>query len=276
VQLIQAAGPRCRVVLSSTWRLPKHAARKQYLESCITWHLGHKFAFDDCTALANESCPVGRLECLGNYIGSFCPPQQPRPSKLRILVLDDFFGSPLTGLSCEGVSVDSTAAAELYLLAKAGDAKKDVEVRVINTSDGWLSVQGAEEVQIGCGLTGGFFREAADFFGSSCLPLPPLSHAPNHSKTGKCAMKDGTNVIHSNNCNNGNTADTDNAATLKTPLTRSGFGVKCEEMGSALRRISRPRRMRLTGRMPCLINRYMSSARAASPQKDRVKFRQKE
>jgi len=228
VQLIQAAGPRCRIVLSSTWRLPQYAATKQYLESCITWHLGHKFAFDDCTALANESCPVDRLECLGDYIGSFCPEQQPRPSKLRILVLDDFFGIPLTGLSCEGVSVNSTAAAELYLLARAGDAKKDVEVRVVNTSDSWLSVQGAQEVPIGCGLTGGFFCEAADFFRSSCLPLPPMSHAPIHDETGKCAMKNDTNANHSNNYSNGNTADTNNANTPTTPPTRSSFGVKCE------------------------------------------------
>jgi len=236
-QLIQAAGPQCRIVLSSKWRLPQFAVRKQYLESCIAWHLGHKFAFDHCTALANESCPVGRLECLGNYIGSFCPAQQPRTSKLRILVLDDFFGIPLTGLTCEGVSVDCTAAAESYLLAKAGDAKNDVEVRVVNTSDSWLSVQGAEQVQIGCGLTEGFFREAADFLGSSCLPLPPMSHAPGPGgKNGKCATKD-----------------------------RSGFSAKCQEMGSAFRRVSRSRRLGLAGRMPFLLARRMS--RVASAEK---------
>jgi len=165
-QLIQAAGPCCRVVLSSMWRLPEHALKRQRLESCISLHMGHSFKFDDCTDLKEDAGILGRLDCIGGYIRSFCANSGVLSSKLRILVLDDFFAIPWPGVSRE----DWTAAAERYLLAQAGHASSRMVLRVVNTSRFWMSTQGDHELQVGCGLISDNFSQASDFLEGHGLP----------------------------------------------------------------------------------------------------------
>jgi len=174
-QLIQAAGPCCRVVLSSTWRQPKYVLKRQHLESCISSHMGRSFKFDDCTDVEEDAGPLGRLGCIGAYINSFCADSLVLSSKLRIMVLDDFFAIPWPGVS----SVDFTTAAEKYLLAQAGDVSSSTVLRVINTSRFWMSAQGDHELQVGCGLICDNFRQASDFLeGHAFSSAPKCGKAP--------------------------------------------------------------------------------------------------
>eukprot|EP00416_Gambierdiscus_australes_P041834 CAMPEP_0171108874 /NCGR_PEP_ID=MMETSP0766_2-20121228/69787_1 /TAXON_ID=439317 /ORGANISM="Gambierdiscus australes, Strain CAWD 149" /LENGTH=333 /DNA_ID=CAMNT_0011570491 /DNA_START=67 /DNA_END=1068 /DNA_ORIENTATION=+ len=157
-QLIRAAGEHRTVVLSSSWRQPHHNAQAKRLEQEISNHLGSTFEFDGRTPLRNDWCPKERVVCIGDFVASF---EVPPSAKLQLLVLDDFFISPMNGWECDGVAVDSTEGAERYLLTRCPPAAS-VSVRIEHTYDEWTLKSGLL-VQVGVGLTMEHFRNAMCF-----------------------------------------------------------------------------------------------------------------
>lgn len=162
-KLIKLARKGSRVVLSSDWRLPQHAASKEYLEACLSWYLERPFLFDTCTEIVEEYGAGGRLECIGNYLSDICTQRAPDAPKLRVLVIDDFFGNSLTRISVQGFQVTSVDAAEQYLLSRAGDGAS-CSARIIHTYDSWSLPDGGS-VSIGSGLTQDHLCTAAAFLG---------------------------------------------------------------------------------------------------------------
>jgi len=161
-QLIGQAGSSCSVVLSSSWRKPKHAKRVLTLEACISSHLGRPFTFDDRTQLREEAGgAMDRLEVLGDYAEAFCRKRRGSALKLRILVLEDFCITPLDGQMCQGVCIGSPEAAEGYLMSRAGD-HSTLSVRIIHTFDKWTTELGIP-VAVGTGLTMKHFCRALQF-----------------------------------------------------------------------------------------------------------------
>jgi len=164
-ELIRAAGASRTVVLSSSWRKPQHRLRAQRLEQEISHHLGESFAFDERTPLRNDSSAQERLRCIGDFLEGM---QLPTGGRLRLLVLEDFFVTPLGGWSCDGVEVRSTEAAEQYLLGRlpsAAAAAAAATARVVHTYDEWATPDGLR-VQVGVGLTTEHFTKAMDFLAS--------------------------------------------------------------------------------------------------------------
>jgi len=166
-QILRAAsavGSR-HVVLSSKWRSESRVAKVQHLETAITQHLdGKAFTFDDRTEPRNELNAMDRLETIGNYVEQFCTQRANLAAKLRILVLEDFFISALSGLSCQGFAIDSVGAVEEYLLSRTGSGCS-TSVRVVHTYEELTGEDGLP-LAIGCGLTMKCFLHALEFLGS--------------------------------------------------------------------------------------------------------------
>mmetsp|Transcript_81559 Transcript_81559/g.147297 ORF Transcript_81559/g.147297 Transcript_81559/m.147297 type:complete len:332 (-) Transcript_81559:163-1158(-) len=163
-KLIDAAGSRTQVILSSSWRQPRQRPRRMRLEERLSAHLKRVFQFDSTTPLdAEESCPADRLRVVGDYLGDICTARGPQAPPLRVLVLEDFFVNPLNGWKCGGAVIDSVAAAEQYLHSIAQPkSSQRLEVKLVHTYEEWLSPTGAH-IQIGCGLLEQPCIEAFDF-----------------------------------------------------------------------------------------------------------------
>lgn len=166
VQLIKAAGKRCKVVLSSSWRLPKYAKSKANLETLISKHLGEKFTFDGATDLVPDFGAEGRLRTLGDAIAKLCSKSKRRfvAKHLRVLVLEDFFIAALGVWSCGGMVMDSVETIEEHLRHRAPPGI-DLDVRVVHTYDSWT--HDGEGVEVGSGLTRNHFSRAMDFLETS-------------------------------------------------------------------------------------------------------------
>lgn len=168
-QIIQKAGPGRHVVLSSNWRRPERANEVRHLEAEVSRHLGGPFTFDARTADAEERSAGDRLRCIGDYLEKLCgsaDAQRPSPQKalkkaLKVLVLDDFFITPLSGWQCDGLSVQSALSVEIYLRGRAPHVR-NLEVKLVHTYDEWLTPKGVQ-VAIGAGLTQEQLRQAEEF-----------------------------------------------------------------------------------------------------------------
>lgn len=163
--IIRAAGHRRSVILSSSWRRPQHLERMKGLERAIARHLGEPFVFDGKTNLAKEVDPSGRLLAIGAYIQQM----QTSATKLRVLVLDDFYITNIGGWSVDGFLVDSVEAAERYIRERPPFAAPALEmsVRVIHTYDEWATPEGLL-VQVGTGITKAHLCQACGFLGYGC------------------------------------------------------------------------------------------------------------
>ncbi|OLP94744.1 Tubulin delta chain [Symbiodinium microadriaticum] len=102
--LIQEAGNRCHVVLSSSWRKKQHAGRRKVLEEELSQCLGRPFVFDGVTALLlPERHAVHRLAAIRMYLSDFA--QKDRfTANVKVVVIDDFFLSPVSGWDCGDTS----------------------------------------------------------------------------------------------------------------------------------------------------------------------------
>lgn len=190
-KLLQAAfdssgSGACQVVLSSTWRLPEHAAGVAALEGMLSGELGRPFKFDERTTPCLDSCPVDRLKLIGNFLASYW---QGRVGQLRVLVLDDFNMTPLNGSWNVGsVTMDDEDEVARYLKMRATvgrprSAMKDVSVHLVHTYEAWklasepdknletASEASIGEVQVGCGLTIPKCSQAFDFLGAGGADL---------------------------------------------------------------------------------------------------------
>eukprot|EP00438_Fugacium_kawagutii_P014056 Skav204163 [mRNA] locus=scaffold903:340726:345085:+ [translate_table: standard] len=90
-ELIQDAGPKCHVVLSSSWRKRQHLKRREKLELDLSEALGRYFTFDDVTCLAPELHAGDRLQVI-------------RKGSVRAYFVEDFLVQPL-----EDMGIDAAA-----------------------------------------------------------------------------------------------------------------------------------------------------------------------
>jgi len=123
--------------------------------------LGRPFAFDATTKQANERNASDRLQCIGDYIHNLCSGRADC-SPLKVLVLDDFFCSPLNGWLCGGRSIRSAGAVERYLRDCAPGQAVELTVKFVHTYDEWRTQSGLR-VQVGSGLTQASYHEACEF-----------------------------------------------------------------------------------------------------------------
>jgi len=180
--LMQRAGPNRMVVLASNWRRGRQAGPKvAALEAALSQHLGYAFAFDAQTeGSSREKLASERLRCIGEHLRSLFANGCSFDRPLRVLVLEDFFVTPLDGWLCEGVEVRTNADAEGYL-RRCVPEEADLDVRLVHTYDEWQADSGLR-VQVGTGLTLERCREAEQFLSkhievSPTIALVPLSSA---------------------------------------------------------------------------------------------------
>jgi len=164
-QLISAAGNRRKIVLTSRWRLPQYAERVLQIEDAISTYLGKPFSFDDRTPPCQDTQVDQRLSLIGSYIAEHCNPSE-QGQHVRVLVLEDFHATPLSGWKCDGVSMSSAYAVEQYLRGRFKDPSA-ASVRLLHTYDEWKTKEGLL-VQIGAGLTMKHFCKGLHFLGQQC------------------------------------------------------------------------------------------------------------
>lgn len=162
--LITAAGENCKVILSSTWRLPNYQNRRKMLESILAKYLNKPFTFDDITDVRVERTPAERIVSIGNYVAQYCHKRSSSQS-LRVVVLEDLFVTGLHGWSLEGTVVSDETAIEQYLECRAFGV--NVTARFVHTYHEFISAKGLL-TQIGCGLTAEHMCRAGELLGIGC------------------------------------------------------------------------------------------------------------
>jgi len=153
--IVQAAGDECTVVLSSTWRQPKHAKRVQLLEETVSSKLGRPFTFHARTSLVPDNkYPYERLRTIGDFIENYGKQLPGSPHhRWRILILDDFHIHALDGgWSLGGVPMDSVGAAEAYVRTRIPASPDSVPVKIVHTFESWTTPSGLD-MRVGIGLT---------------------------------------------------------------------------------------------------------------------------
>lgn len=167
-QLIQVAGDRCAVVLSSSWRHPRYTKKRRQLEHMLLGCLGQSFAFHAATALVPDVTPEMRLRTIGDFIADHGKQLPCSPGGLRVLVLEDFHITAMDGWLCGEVPMDSTAAAERYLLSRIPAFVK-ASVKLVHTFGSWTTPSGLV-VRVGTGLTKDHLCQAMKFLGYHNCP----------------------------------------------------------------------------------------------------------
>jgi hypothetical protein len=180
-EILKMAGERRQVVLSSNWRRPQHAGRVKRLEEEVSHHLGKSFAFDAKTAVCSERTAEDRLTCIGDYVSKLAKQRDASDGHLRVLILEDFFISPIDGWLCDGAPMNSVEACEKYIMNRG--EKMDFSVKLLHTYDEWHTSSGLR-VQVGAGLSKNDLQAAKDFLervppGDGKPRTPP---AKKHSK----------------------------------------------------------------------------------------------
>eukprot|EP00931_Biecheleriopsis_adriatica_P117372 TRINITY_DN92898_c0_g1_i1.p1 TRINITY_DN92898_c0_g1~~TRINITY_DN92898_c0_g1_i1.p1 ORF type:complete len:359 (-),score=68.77 TRINITY_DN92898_c0_g1_i1:54-1130(-) len=211
-KILKAAGPRKLVVLSSTWRQPKHAQRVAKLEALVSKHLGQQFVFDDRTDLNEEVGAAGRLKGIGSYLRQHSE-RVGSDTGLRVLVLEDFHISPMGSWKCEGRDITSVEVAQDYL-RRCSSGNVNTSVRLIHTYDEWQTRQGL--MQLGSGLTINNYMSALQFVRQSSPRTPPHKVHPEDITGSAVPQDDGTSTADSEEeLNSGrsgiNSRDTENS-----------------------------------------------------------------
>lgn len=170
-EVIEKAGD-CQVILSSSWRRPHHRNRRRLLENRIAHYLGKPFHFHSATPMYREErTAADRLETVGEYVADFCTDSKEKLGLVRVLMLEDFFITPMDGWKCRGHSVASVSAAEQVLLSYAKSAlpaTSDVRVKVCHCYSEVTC--GKLKMQVGTGLTQRLFEEAKSFVSTGTSP----------------------------------------------------------------------------------------------------------
>lgn len=160
-QLIRAAGQGCRVILSSSWRLPEHAQRKETLEAIISKHLGEKFHFHGATDEVPKNGVEGKIIEIGDAIEEFSSRHCHVQKRVRVLILDDLSITSLGNRALEQSQLDQHIGIENYFRSRAPPGVH-VEVGLVHTYDSWTSPRGFT-VEVGAGLTTRHFGQAMTF-----------------------------------------------------------------------------------------------------------------
>ncbi|CAE7227676.1 unnamed protein product [Symbiodinium natans] len=163
-KVIALGGPTTKVVLSSSWRRPHHRSRRRQLEQSLTQHLGQAFRFHSVTALyREEKTAADRLETVGDYLAEFCH-RRDDVTTLRVLMLEDFFITPLDGWKLKGRAIRSSSDAERYLDSRARSMSPalSVQSKLCHCYDN-VKTSGGLTMQVGTGFTQQLFEEASAF-----------------------------------------------------------------------------------------------------------------
>ncbi|CAE7944687.1 unnamed protein product [Symbiodinium sp. KB8] len=163
-KLIALAGPNTKVVLSSSWRRPHHRTRRRQLEESLAQHLGKSFRFHSVTALyREEKTAADRLETVGDYLAEFCH-RRDDVTSLRVVMLEDFFITPLDGWKLKGRAIKNPSDAERYLDSRARSMSPALSVhsKLCHCYDHVKTSSGLR-MQVGTGFTQQLFEEASAF-----------------------------------------------------------------------------------------------------------------
>mmetsp|Transcript_95484 Transcript_95484/g.275700 ORF Transcript_95484/g.275700 Transcript_95484/m.275700 type:complete len:292 (-) Transcript_95484:110-985(-) len=161
VRILRASRGRCRVVLSSSWRHPKHTARVKALEGELSDCLARPFVFDDRTALMREAEPADRLRAIGYYVRRWSAMGAPGRT-IHVLILDDLFMTGMDGWMCGGASVNSVKDAEEYV-RQCGRQSCDIRAKLVHCYEEWLTPEARIRVEVATGLTAAAVEEAVAF-----------------------------------------------------------------------------------------------------------------
>jgi hypothetical protein len=159
-EILDMAGERRQVILSSNWRNPQHAGRVKRLEEEVSYHLGRSFAFDAKTAVRAERTAADRLMCIGDYVSQLAKQRNATEGHLRVLILEDFFISPMDGWQCDGAPMNSVEACENYIMNRG--APMDFSAKLLHTYDEWQT-SSSLRVQVGAGLSRLDIQAAKEF-----------------------------------------------------------------------------------------------------------------
>lgn len=157
-KVLRGAGEGRLVVLTSSWREPRHRHMVERLEERISHALGQPFRFDDASDVCKDNSPARRLACIGDYISNNCSRWH---RSARLLVLDDFHINPVGDFYVEDIAVQGVADAEAYLKSRATPTS-DVSVLLVHPFDQWTMAEGLL-VQIGSGLSPQDVERAVEF-----------------------------------------------------------------------------------------------------------------
>lgn len=144
-RIIDSAGPRCTMVLSSSWRKPSHHKRVVALEAALSEHCGRPLAFNERTGPGGDE-PEKRLWLIGNFVQEYSSQHR---GPLRVLVLDDFAASHPNRWKIP--NINSVSSVEETLRRRSANPESTY-VKLVHTYEEWLTDSGAQ-VQIGSGLT---------------------------------------------------------------------------------------------------------------------------
>lgn len=168
--LIKKTEPCPEVILSTSWRHPRHSVRLEALRMAIQKYLGRHFMWSGATPLRKELNAADRLESMAAYLSDMGT----KPSDVvRVLVLDDFLVTPFDGWSCDDAKMTSPEAAEEFLLSHCRGFGS-VAVKVVHTFEEVLTAEG-QTVQAALGLTREHYTTALNFLsngGGSLLAAP--------------------------------------------------------------------------------------------------------
>lgn len=174
-EIIEAAGERCSVVLSSHWRKPRHSDFVDALESEIAGRLGGYFAFAGRTELVEDNRPEDRLHIIAGHVKQHCASQGVQ--SLTVLILDDLFATPLRGWSCDGRRVRGAADCEAFVRRFAASKDLRLRVKLLHCYDEWETQDGIQ-VQAGAGLSAAGVEEARAFLKGDDSPAEGLLALP--------------------------------------------------------------------------------------------------
>ncbi|CAK0790491.1 unnamed protein product [Prorocentrum cordatum] len=189
-EIIGLAGPRAIIVLSSTWQAARHKKRLEELQRCLTKWLGREFRFDASTGSLDE-LPNGRLRAIGNCVAELtaqggAAAAAAEAGRLRVLLLEDFFISPLRGTwSLDGQPIDSPASVEEYIGSRVLPPAA-ARVRLIHTYSEWVTGDGSL-LCCGVGLSRADVERSRELFGVAAVGTPDASSPePRKPSFGLC------------------------------------------------------------------------------------------
>jgi hypothetical protein len=165
-EILQYAGPHSKMVLSSSWRKPKHQQRVEALEAALSKYSQAPITFDARTKLGSDE-PEKRVELIGDFVREYSENRQHSDRPLRVLVLEDFGASHpqhwnLVHKTSHPQSVEGVEAC----LRECSFQPKQTSVKLVHCYEEWTTSFG-QFVQVGTGLTRAKVCEAERFL------LPP-------------------------------------------------------------------------------------------------------
>jgi len=100
-----------------------------------------------------------RVSAIGNFVEQYCERKAASLSNIDIVVLDDFFITPLDGWICDGTTVHHPGDIECYL---KGRSPLPASVKMLHTYDQWINEDGST-MRVGSGLTSDHLGNTIDF-----------------------------------------------------------------------------------------------------------------